>query len=322
MMKLFCIKFKLKSALETPFHADTLFGHLCWAIRYIYGESVLKDFLEAYNNGKPPLILSDGFPEHYLPVPIIPYKQRDKSIGKVQYIHRDKLAQIAHDLSEESLKEKLKEQGKSYASAQPQVIPHATVDRLAGTTVKPQGFFTHEAEFYPADTRFDVFCMIHEQSLPDSLSIDKIKECIQYIAITGFGANKSTGRGVIDVEFQGKTMCIPSVEGNNAFITLSAFCPKPADPTDGYYDLRAKYGRLGGDYAVDKKIPFKYTITMLTPGSVFLQNDPPLTYVGQLLSGVHPIDKEIRQHALAICFPLNLSSNLVTQSKKTKEVAL
>lgn len=74
------VSFRLRSSLGTPFQADTIFGHICWAIRHLEGEGELKSFLDAYDN-HPPLLLSDGFPfvdvcpdtrVHYLPRPLIP----------------------------------------------------------------------------------------------------------------------------------------------------------------------------------------------------------------------------------------------------------
>ncbi|HDK26256.1 MAG TPA: hypothetical protein ENG48_04085 [Candidatus Atribacteria bacterium] len=63
--------YQIKSPVITPFQADTIFGHLCWAIKYIKGEESLIDFLKIYDHEKPPLILSDGFPEGFLPMPIL-----------------------------------------------------------------------------------------------------------------------------------------------------------------------------------------------------------------------------------------------------------
>lgn len=74
------IDLAVRSRLETPLQADTLFGHLCWALRYLEGEDRLRNFLAAYQNS-PPLILSDGFPvapyphageRSYLPAPRLP----------------------------------------------------------------------------------------------------------------------------------------------------------------------------------------------------------------------------------------------------------
>ncbi len=74
------IKIKLKSTIITPFQSDTIFGHICWALRYVKGEKYLLDFLSAYDNGDPPLVISSAFPEGYLPYPVLP--PMDKSTSK------------------------------------------------------------------------------------------------------------------------------------------------------------------------------------------------------------------------------------------------
>ena len=76
------VSFELKSSLRTPFQADTIFGHICWAIRHIAGEERLRSFLNAYD-GALPLLISDGFPvldggtesgTYYLPRPLTPMR--------------------------------------------------------------------------------------------------------------------------------------------------------------------------------------------------------------------------------------------------------
>jgi CRISPR-associated protein Csm4 len=70
-MQHFKINMKLLSSIMTPFHSDTLWGHICWALRYTQGEEELLDFLECYDNGEPPLVISSAFPKGYLPFPVL-----------------------------------------------------------------------------------------------------------------------------------------------------------------------------------------------------------------------------------------------------------
>lgn len=70
-MNVYKIIYQIKSPVITPFHADTVFGHFCWAIKYIKGEGYLIDFLKLYDIQSPPLILSNGFPANFLPKPVL-----------------------------------------------------------------------------------------------------------------------------------------------------------------------------------------------------------------------------------------------------------
>ena len=64
------LSFQPKSPLITPLHSDTLFGHVAWAVRYLWEESRLVKFLGAFQDGSDaPFLISDGFPAGYLPKP-------------------------------------------------------------------------------------------------------------------------------------------------------------------------------------------------------------------------------------------------------------
>jgi len=61
-----------KTPFVTTLQADTIFGHLCWALKYTEGEEVLEnDFLPKYQGDVPPLLISNGFPEGFLSKPIL-----------------------------------------------------------------------------------------------------------------------------------------------------------------------------------------------------------------------------------------------------------
>ena len=59
------------SPFQSPLQSDTIFGHICWAIRYISGEKALKKFLSNYSTYQAPLLVSSGMPKGYVPMPIL-----------------------------------------------------------------------------------------------------------------------------------------------------------------------------------------------------------------------------------------------------------
>lgn len=69
---------KPQSAFLTPFQADTVWGSLMWAYRYLYGNSAMEEILSE----PPKLIVSDGFPVGMLPRPknFIPITKSEKII--------------------------------------------------------------------------------------------------------------------------------------------------------------------------------------------------------------------------------------------------
>ena len=71
-MKSYRVEIIPRSAWGGPLQADTLFGHLCWALVYTEGENALRDFLRLFETPEPPLVLSNGFLKGCLPRPLLP----------------------------------------------------------------------------------------------------------------------------------------------------------------------------------------------------------------------------------------------------------
>jgi len=68
-MKTYEIIINPKSSSLTKFQSDTIFGHLCWALRYLHGEEELNNFIAKYKES-PPILVSNGFPSGRMPRPI------------------------------------------------------------------------------------------------------------------------------------------------------------------------------------------------------------------------------------------------------------
>lgn len=51
-----------RSGYVTDLRSDTLWGSLCWGIRYLWGPAELTAFLERCANGKPDFVISSAFP--------------------------------------------------------------------------------------------------------------------------------------------------------------------------------------------------------------------------------------------------------------------
>ena len=69
-MKLYKATMIPTSNFATKLKGDTLFGQICWAIRFSFGEERLKELISTYEK-KPFLIVSDPFAKanyaEYLP---------------------------------------------------------------------------------------------------------------------------------------------------------------------------------------------------------------------------------------------------------------
>ena len=71
-MKLYRTRLNLGSASLSHWQADTVFGHLCWSLVRRRGEGALREFLARFEGEErdPPVLVSDGFPDAYLPRPL------------------------------------------------------------------------------------------------------------------------------------------------------------------------------------------------------------------------------------------------------------
>ena len=93
-MKLYRFTLTPQSAMGTPLVGDTLFGQLCWAVRNRFGEARLIELLEGYTTQYPFMVVSDAFPEGFLPLPTLPStfwetktETDRKSLKKAQWVN-------------------------------------------------------------------------------------------------------------------------------------------------------------------------------------------------------------------------------------------
>jgi CRISPR-associated protein Csm4 len=319
-----------QSAFLTPLQSDTLFGHLMWALRYLDGEEKLKEFLERYRSGPPPLLISRGMPQGYLPMPVVPSLPREERLALIEklwgssstanqraavelfreviqraWLPLELWQQLVNGLSPSALfkllleEERLDPHGKSLA------ITRTAVDRITSSGREGQ-LFVKDETFYPEDQPFDIWFKLSEEAIADGL-LDRLNEWWMRIEATGFGHRKSSGAGAFgrvgDVEpADGQ---LPTAGQPNAFATLSAYVPKPGDPVEGHYRTRIKRGKLGEGYALPK--PWKKPLIMLAPGSIFRTHGADVAdYYGQLVEGIHWTIEGIVQYAYAFPLPVRL----------------
>lgn len=323
----YTIEIAMRSPTATLFQSDSIFGHICWAIRFLSWkeENKLAHFLSRYDNREtPPLLISNGFPKGYLPKPIIPpVTQTDlediigkenrieksfriKTIKKMDIIPKKvfklfqeevitpkRLFKLTDDCYEEIVLLKQEEQKV--------MVQHNTINRIRDKVVG--GLYSQEETFFATQGGFfEVYVMTNYFKIGD------LKRIFKYISIEGFGRDKSTGKGHFTFEIK-EGMDTPIAREPNAFMTLSSYVPANNDPTRGYYNIIHKFGKLGGLYA--KGIPevygnpFKTPLIMFSAGSTFFDKNYKQGKVyGSLLKDVHH-NKNIRHYAYA--FPIGIT---------------
>jgi CRISPR-associated protein Csm4 len=275
-------------------------------LRYTQGEDELKRFIKLYNEGKPPMILSDGFPEDLLPRPILPEPpiddslslkeqrkqfQKRKDIKKVKYLTRDEF--------EKALRGELFEPSDKGNYETRMVTLKNQINRLTGTTAGEGDTGGHLFSFDQYRWKYvSIYAKI------DDDFIDTAKQLFKYIEQSGYGKRKSVGYGQVTVEEFKEFKEFPNPPDANGFISLSSFVPAEKDPVRGYWQVLVKYGKLGEEFATSEN-PFKKPLIMFTAGSCFYDSHYK-EYYGRLIKDLTTVDENIVQYGLALALPIKL----------------
>lgn len=324
-MKTYRVRLSLDSASLSAWQSDTIFGHLCWTVRYEEGEEALSQLLAPFLAGEPPLVLSNGFPGDLLPRPVLPPElppgletpKRDQ-VAVMRRVRQGK--GINHvDLGEFNAicrGERVLLRSKE-ARVEGHIVLKNLINRLTGTTAGS------EAEEAAGGNLYDLQEMVYlkrrgsvGKKMPVPISIYlKVKddhwekragELFDQMALAGFGAKKSAGYGQFKVESFDPFDGFAAPDGANGFVSLSNFVPGQADPVDGHYETLVKYGKLGEEFASSGAIsPFKFPLLMLAAGATFRDGNP-RDFYGRMVEDVHPQDDRIVQYGYAFAVPIVL----------------
>ena len=285
------ITLRLKAPLGSKLQSDTLFGHFCWQVAYgRWTGGDIDEFLEPFLKGEPPLVLSDGFPPGVLAKPLcwrfdirddtisLEANDRAKKRGKARYVTEADFHRIRRG-------EEPQDKPISRAFEEVETL-HASIDRLTGTTPGEGGLF-QTTELVPVlndepDDRMVIYarCKQGWEDTLESLFIELSK--------SGYGRDKSVGLGAFKVEHFEPYAGFEMPQGANGFVSLSSYVPAPADPSNGFYRLRTKYGKLSE--IVPSGNPWKRPLLQIEPGACFYTAKEPQPYYGRLVTNIAPGD--------------------------------
>lgn len=298
-------RFILKSWLASEWQSDTIFGHLCWALKYTQGEEHLLAFLASCAEGSPPLLVSNGFPGDLLPRPVLPARQpvRREGLAKQREDFRvSKDAKGAAYLTPQEFTRALRGEvfvsGPQTETARRRSVLKSQISRLTGTT--GQGGQLYEFEEY-RQSDVSVYLKIEDGF------VEQARCLLQYVADTGYGKRKSVGYGQIESFSLEPFAGFDSPPDADGFVTLSNFMPSKKDPVIGAWQPFVKYGKLGEEYAAGDN-PFKRPLLMLRAGATFYDS-PCRAYYGRLVHGVSAARPHAVQYAFALPVPIKLQMN-------------
>lgn len=331
-MHTYKITWKLLSGISTPLQSDTIFGHLCWAIRYLWGEAELLKLIEALKEN-PVFVLSSAFPGGQLPKPAIPLASSALEANRALLCQdprfKDELSDLDISLVHKKMKKakticlksleqagfvydipKLMNQESLYIAEKllgkkkgnlPNLPPehaqatefHNKIDRASGTTNGSGELFASTVSYY-RDPCFSSWLDT------DFYSQEQLSELFGFIALHGFGKDKNTGKGRFEISLE--TYAWQNCKDFNAYLNLSNMLPSAADSILASYQGNTKFAKIGGDYATTQT-PFKYPVYIIGPGAVFFAGENGMPPRGCLLRDVHP-NPDIVQNLYSYSLPL------------------
>jgi len=300
-----------------------LFGHLCWLIRYEEGAAALDELLAHYRRGAPPLLLSNGFPNGWLPRPLLPDARRPERGDKRAQVAALEAAREARSIRWVGLADfdALRRGSTAIPVARPALGPTRIVlknqiNRLTGSITPSDetaqgGSLYHVDELAFVDTtgvrRAGLDVAVYVRAA-DERWAERAEDLLGRLARGGYGAKKSAGYGHFDLASWERFEGFDSPpEGANGFISLSNWVPARADPIAGYYATLVKYGKLGEELA-NVENPFKFPLTMLAAGSAFYADAPIRDWYGRLVEGIVPAEPHVVQYGYAFAVPAQLMS--------------
>ena len=302
------LKLKPLGVWTTPWQADSLLGAMACAWARFRGlDALRRDFLDPWLAREPRFVISDAFPGDSMPTPSClpiwwswPVDER-KKVKKQQWMTEVDFCRI-----QEGIKPKLEDPS---ISIRDRVRLRNTISRVSNTTSPGGELF--EVPFSNL-SRFDGDLTLFARAANGGMRI--LMEALKMLGRTGYGADASVGHGGFELDGD-PTPCpkMDSVPGSDGFISLSTFQPTTTDPTEGFWRLFVKYGKLAPEFHATAV--FKRPQIMLRAGACFRTYRPPKPFYGgtigpeRLLSkgarkllavrGIHPV-----QAAFGLAVPM------------------
>jgi CRISPR-associated protein Csm4 len=268
-MKTFKFTVQPLTAFGTPLAGDTMFGHLCWAIRERKGECGLAEQLEGYTAARPFLVVSDGFPEGLIPRPTAP----DFILGFKTDPSQRKRARTHRWLPAEGVGQAIDRwMGQLTESGimKPFVVSQNTINRLTGTTGTGQ-FAPRQVDrvCFDEDARLDVYAVLDEARF----SAEDLRCSLEDIGQHGYGRDATAGLGkfrVIAIAEQAWP-----IKSSRYWLALAPCAPDPTvvDAEGCYYLPVTRFGRHG-NLAVALGKPFKSPVLMAATGALLKSREP------------------------------------------------
>lgn len=272
-MKTLLVTLRPLAPFGTPLVGDTLFGHLCWALRLRLGEQALDRALQGYTAQRPFLVVSDAFPAGYVPRPTLPSTAPEQPpVQPKDRKHERRKRWLPQAGAAHPLQQWLTQACDVTVSCEVTRTQNA-INRLTGTT-GPGMFAPRQAALivYEPSTLLD----LHIVYDPQRIDADAIAQLLHDVGAVGYGRDATAGLGKFAVESVRETPVPPTAR---RFMTLAPCAPDPSvlQPQHCHWLPLTRFGRHGGSAALINASaagadggPFKRPVLLAATGAVWV----------------------------------------------------
>ena len=164
--------------------------------------------MKVSRNNQPAILFSNGFPEDFLPIPVLPEKIDDENLKqndpkqndqklfkKTKYIRKTILNEFRDNYNYNSIFKKYKDHSKKEGDFKSKITKedihvHNTINRLTSTTNEEGGLYVKYNHRYD-NTKIDIYIAIENELI----SQKEVFETIYLLFELGYGRDVSTGFG-------------------------------------------------------------------------------------------------------------------------------
>ena len=281
-----------ESNFATTLRGDTLFGQMCWSIKYAFGEERLKELLQTYETA-PFLVVSDGFVGDYLPKPKMPSILLGEE-SEEKKINRKKIWLTLEQLqSGKFVDAKTDKEVKN--SDKDIVTMHNSINYKSFTT-SDNGSFAPYGEKEFSISKKDIYFLIDDSQF----SLDELKIAFEQLSLSGYGKDTTIGKGRFRF---GDFKEIKINNASKTFMSISPFSPQGIECKEIYYEPFTRFGKFGGDRAF--KNAFKKPILMADYASVVhFEEVQKLQYIGSAIKNISDVHPDTVHQGYSIVIPI------------------
>jgi CRISPR-associated protein Csm4 len=280
-MKLYKTTFNPISNFATTLKGDTLFGQICWAIRYTFGNEKLESLLSNYESS-PFLIVSDGFAKGYLPKPSLPSNLLDEN-SDLKKENRKRIWLKIEELQNSQFSKARKNEDVEYFNNTISVVKNSLNYKTFMTD--ESGKFSPYSEEEISMSPKDVYFLID-----DTFSFDELNQVIRTLSLMGYGKNASIGKGF----FEFSDLKEITLENNSkTFMTLSPSVLIEQNIKTTFYEPFTRFGKHSSGLNTN---PFKKPLLMANTSAIIvfeeIQNK---SFIGRAIKGHSSFENTVHQ---------------------------